>query len=105
GTPNEHATIDASEIQEVVGMYTRAIGDVEQQLPQDQQLIDPMLARSPTATAPGAPVAAPLAAESDIKPAAPKSALREWLVGWLAERLKTPASEIDSSRSFADVGL
>jgi acyl carrier protein len=116
GTPNEIATLDATEIVEVIGMYTRAIGDVEQQLPQDSQRLDPMLARVPAA--PGAAASAgtsPLASDGESPDAemrggkapasAPTSALRAWLIETLAERLQVPPSEIDPSRSFADHGL
>ncbi|MGH2900210.1 MAG: acyl carrier protein, partial [Solirubrobacteraceae bacterium] len=103
-TPEERVALDVTDVASVVASYARSIGDIEQQLPQEQQTIDPMLARSMTAAAP-AIASGIVAAEGTTASASASHALRSWLVTWLADRLTIPESEVDPSRSFADHGL
>jgi len=104
GLPTERATLDVTDLTKTVASFASAIGDVEQRLPSEEQTVDPLLARAtPSPVKP--PVAPDAAAENTTPPMPPHARLRDWLVTWLADRLRIAPSTVDPSRSFADHGL
>jgi acyl carrier protein len=102
-TPTELAALDAADVAEAFAAYARTIGDlVEEESSKDTAAPPPMGYWEPLS---GIHPASRPARVNQAGQAPTRAALREFVVTWLAQRVRLPMSKIDPSRSFADHGI
>jgi acyl-CoA synthetase (AMP-forming)/AMP-acid ligase II/alkylation response protein AidB-like acyl-CoA dehydrogenase/acyl carrier protein len=102
-TPTELAELDAADVAEAFAAYARTIGDlVEEESSKDALSPPPMGYWEPLSGI--HPASRPARVPSSGK-APSRDELLEFVVTWLAQRVRLPMSKIDPSRSFADHGI
>jgi acyl carrier protein len=99
GTPSETATLDANDIAATFATYSRAIGNLSEHPNGAAARTQPRSSPHATQHAEGR-----ARGESSDREQA-KRDLRSRIIGWLANRLRIPVTEVEASRSFADHGL
>lgn len=75
--------------------YTKTIGDIEQNLPGEEQELDKLLRQSGESPH-FIPTTTDLPASSEIQ---------NWLKNWISQKLRQPISTIDVNKAFADYGM
>jgi acyl carrier protein len=97
------AELDAADVAEAFAAYARTIGDlVEEEGSKDAAAPPPMGYWEPLSGI--HPASRPARSPSTGK-APSRDELLEFVVTWLAQRVRLPVSKIDPSRSFADHGI
>jgi acyl-CoA synthetase (AMP-forming)/AMP-acid ligase II/alkylation response protein AidB-like acyl-CoA dehydrogenase/acyl carrier protein len=103
-------TGDDSRIEQAVASYARSIGDVDPlSIWEEQAAPTPLSSKQAEAGTQPNPSATLIGETQDAHGAGRTATvtpdLREWIMGWLSNRLRVPATQIDPKRSFADHGL
>jgi alkylation response protein AidB-like acyl-CoA dehydrogenase/acyl carrier protein len=108
GTPEDASYLPEPSIRDIILGFEAQIGIADRASPPMSSALHPVLVTDPALCQPPPDAALPLPtarvaakANSVMRPAE----LRLWIVAWLARHSKLPEAEIDTGRSFADLGL
>jgi alkylation response protein AidB-like acyl-CoA dehydrogenase/acyl carrier protein len=107
GTPEDASYLAEPTLREIIVRFESRIGNGAQALQPMSSALDALLERGETSL----PLSLPPADATRSSPTPKASSalqpaeLKRWIVTWLARHSRLPESEIDTARSFADLGL
>ncbi len=113
GTSLESVLLNANAATDFISSYAETIGDLEQTLAGEDDTLDRLLRRDPTAESPNRRINLVGAVTSEVKSSKPDSktshhtleSIETWLAKWIVDELKVAIDSIDTRKSFVYYGL